>query len=64
MDYLYCGKKKSNPRLHYKICETKCPFSKNCVYFKVFKNTNPEVYPLQEVQIKKSIRKRVKRKSN
>jgi hypothetical protein len=32
-DYIYCLRKKNNPRIDVRICEAKCPFKEECAEF-------------------------------
>jgi hypothetical protein len=32
-DYIYCLRKKNNPRIDVRICEAKCPFKEECPEF-------------------------------
>lgn len=32
-DYIYCLRKKNNPRIDVRICEAKCPFREECPEF-------------------------------
>jgi len=32
-DYLYCGKRKNQPRIHHLICENRCRYRKKCVFY-------------------------------
>ena len=32
-DYLYCTRKKNNPRIHVRICQAKCSFKDSCAEF-------------------------------
>jgi len=51
-NYIVCNKRRSCPRIHYKICEL-CRYSKQCVNFKSFKNMRPDLYPLLEIKKKR-----------
>lgn len=32
-DYIYCLRKKNNPRIHVRICQEKCPLNDQCPEF-------------------------------
>jgi len=34
INYLYCYKKRNNPRVHHSVCEEKCNKIKKCVFYK------------------------------
>lgn len=35
-DYIHCGKKKNQPRMHHLVCETNCRRIKRCIYYKAW----------------------------
>ncbi len=36
-DYIFCMRKKSNPRIDVRICQEKCPFKDNCPEYLAYK---------------------------
>ena len=32
-EYLYCGKKRNKPRVHHRVCESKCKNFESCPYY-------------------------------
>lgn len=63
-DYLYCSRKKNNPRVHHSVCEKNCNKYKKCTsYAKWYESTGGEV--VEKVVAKKIIyrpRKKNKKK--
>jgi len=44
-DYVFCSKRRNNPRVHYKICD-RCKHIKKCGHYKEFKLERPDLYPI------------------
>lgn len=45
-DYIYCSRKKNNPRINVKVCETKCIYRNNCKEFLAYKSKVDDKAPL------------------
>ena len=41
-DYLICGKRHNQPRIHHRICEEACSKRKRCVFYKSWYEVNHE----------------------
>jgi len=36
-DYIFCTRKKNNPRIDVRICEKKCPYKNECQEYSAYK---------------------------
>jgi hypothetical protein len=57
-DYLICGKRHNQPRIHHRICEEACRKTKRCLYYKTWYAENHEEEVKQVKEEKKKPRKK------
>ena len=45
-DYIFCARKKNNPRINVRVCQTKCIFRDSCKEFLAYKEKVGDKAPL------------------